>query len=81
LDDQQCLTPQADAARQEHEERAVSWCAARAFDAALEDKELVTQQGVLGHEGRFAPWKVSECPQYENRADRLGGYGHVVAQR
>jgi hypothetical protein len=43
LDDEQCRPPRADAAGQEHQQRAVGGPTAGALDAAPQDEELLLQ--------------------------------------
>src|SRR3954447_21787175 len=51
LDDQQCLAPGPETAGEQDEERPIGRGAARALEAAPEDEELLTQEGMLGDEG------------------------------
>jgi hypothetical protein len=50
LDEQHRLPPSADAASQEHEQRAVGRRAARALGAPSQDDALLPEEGILGVE-------------------------------
>ena len=43
----------ADLARQQNEPKALGWCEARFVDLAMQDNELLPQEGVLGNELGF----------------------------
>ena len=54
LDDEKRLPPEGRRSRQEQEPESVPIAEAGVFDLALEDDQLLPQEGVLGDEMRFA---------------------------
>ncbi|HSH79826.1 MAG TPA: hypothetical protein VLA19_14975, partial [Herpetosiphonaceae bacterium] len=73
LDDEERLPPRSDAARQEHQERPVGGSAVGALDAAPQDEELLSQQGVLGEQLRLAAWQIRQGPDEWASQRRLCG--------
>jgi hypothetical protein len=55
LDNQQALMPGVRATGEQNQERAVGRGAARAFDAALEEEDLVAEEGVLRRRSARVP--------------------------
>ena len=71
--DVQRRPPRLDPTGQEHQQGAIGPGAARPFDAAAQDAELVAEEGILGHQRRLAARQVGEGADNEGRGGRARG--------
>ena len=71
LDDQERVLPALELAREHDEQQAIGAGEVRAFDRAVEDDELLTQQEVLSNQLRFAASEVSDGAKRRRVRDGL----------
>ncbi len=62
LDDNEGLFPPPNAIREEEQPEAVTAIETRAYDPALQNEELVSQQRIFREELRAAERQIGECP-------------------
>ena len=80
-DEQQRLVPGAAPAGQQHEQSAVGRGAAWALDGALENDELLAQEGMLGDEGGATAHEVSEGTRHDTVLGGLRCSAQAVPER
>jgi len=80
LDDQQRLSPGAQAAGQQHQERPVGAGAARALASPLQDDQLLPKERVLEDEFGLGPRQIGQRAGDERRPRRLAR-GQEVATK
>ena len=72
LDNQQSLAPGAQATGEQGQERPVRRGAAGAFDAALQDDDLVAEEGIFHQQLGLTPCQIGRGSDDEGRGSRLG---------
>jgi hypothetical protein len=72
LEDEEGFPPSADPAGEEDEPEAVGWGEAWLADLAMEEDELLAEEGVLGNELGLAAGDIERCGENDRIARRPG---------
>jgi hypothetical protein len=80
LDDEERLSPRADAAGQEHQQYPITRVAAGPLDTAPQDEKLLPQQGILGDQLGPAPLQIGQRPGERDRGGGSRGSQHPLAE-
>lgn len=73
LPDQEFPHPTGEATGQQHQQRAVGRCAARALDAPLQDNELLPEERILEDECGPRAHQIGQRPDEERGGSRFHG--------
>lgn len=74
FEDEERVLPLLDAAREEEEPEAIGWREARFLGVAVQDDELLAQEGVLSDELSFGAGQVGgygDCERITGRLDEM----------
>jgi hypothetical protein len=71
FEDKQCVPPVLHAADEKDKPEAIGLRKSRLLDLTVKDNELLTKQGIFGHEVGFAACEVGGRAEYPRMAGRL----------
>ena len=81
LEEEDGFLPTADPSGEEDEPKAIGWCEAWHADLAVEDDELLAEEGVLGNELGIAASEIEGKAEKDRTARRSGESERSAFQR
>jgi hypothetical protein len=81
LNNEERLLPCTRRSSEQDQDHPIRLCASRSFDVSAENNELLTEEGVLGHEFGLASEKICDRPHHERGSGRFCPVDETAVER